>query len=98
MKSSMVTGRMSEEKKKQGNAVLEKAGLSASQAINLLYSKLIEEQDASFLSSAPPSFPKEAWNAAASFVDSLCVKRESKFDSMSIAEIKLDRLKAKGLM
>ena len=49
MADAMVTGRMSQQKKEAGGRVLKEAGLNASQAVNLLYDKLIEEGNAEFL-------------------------------------------------
>ena len=42
METAMVTGRMTPQKKEAGNAILKRAGLNASQAINRLYDRLIE--------------------------------------------------------
>ena len=49
MDNAMVTGRMSHEKKVAGNAVLERSGLNASQAINCMYDRLIAEQNLSLI-------------------------------------------------
>ena len=43
MDDSMVTARMLDEKKRKGARILAREGLSASQAINLMYDKMIEE-------------------------------------------------------
>ena len=98
MESSMVTGRMPAERKEAGNAVLARAGLNASQAINLLYQRLIDEQDSSFLTKAGDSPSPADWAQAAAFVDALVEPRETRFDTMTRAEIKLDRLASKGLI
>ena len=98
MDAMMVTGRMSAEKKRGGGIVLEREGLNASQAINLMYDRLIEEGDASFLRKAPAESLSSRMGRAAHFVDSLSEKRGSRFDEMTKAEIKADRLKARGLM
>lgn len=45
----MVTGRMTPQKKEAGNVILKRAGLNASQAINRLYDRLVEERDATFI-------------------------------------------------
>ena len=45
----MVTGRMPERKKQQGLRVLKRDGMNASQAVNLLFDRLIEEGSADFL-------------------------------------------------
>lgn len=98
MKDSMVTGRMSPKKKEQGARVLKRAGLSASQAINLMYDRLLEEGDAGFLLPRENKAAAQSkWEEAARFVDSLPQKRESRFHTMSDAEIKMDRLKARKL-
>ena len=49
MDDSMVTARMLDEKKRKGARILAREGLSASQAINLMYDKRIEEGEAGFL-------------------------------------------------
>ena len=48
MDDSMVTARMLDEKKRKGARILAREGLSASQAINLMYDKMIEEGEVSF--------------------------------------------------
>ncbi len=56
---AMVTGRMPERKKQQGLRVLKRDGMNASQAVNLLFDRLIEE-------GAPTSFCKMAIRLRAS--------------------------------
>ena len=96
MDDAMVTGRMSAEKKAAGARVLAKAGLNASQAINLLYDKLEEEQNADFLIHKKPE-PHE-WESARKFIDGLAspFPINTRFDNMTRGEIKLERAKAKG--
>ena len=94
MDDAMVTGRMSAEKKKAGSKVLAKAGLNASQAINLLYDKLEEEQNADFLIHRKPE--QHEWESAAKFLDALHMPIHSRFDDMTRGEIKLERAKTKG--
>ena len=96
MEDSMVTGRMSAEKKAAGAKVLAKAGLNASQAINLLYDRLEEEQNADFLIHRKPE-PRE-WRSALKFIDAIASPApiHSRFDNMTRGEIKLERAKAKG--
>lgn len=96
MADAMVTGRMPEEKKADGVRILQREGLSASQAINLMFDKVIEGQSAAFLA-APSSDRRAAWSAAAAFVDSIPKKRMTRFDDMSRAEAKMERLRARGL-
>ena len=98
MEDAMVTGRMSAEKKAVGAKVLARAGLNASQAVNMLYDKLAEERSADFLTHHKPE-PRE-WESAAKFIDALAspVPIHTRFDNMSHGEIKLERAKAKGLV
>ena len=96
MEDAMVTGRMSAEKKAAGAKVLAKAGLNASQAVNLLYEKLEEEQSADFLIHRMPE--RREWESAAKFLDSLHMPIDPKFETMTKSEIKLARAKAKGLV
>ena len=96
MDDAMVTGRMSASKKAAGAKVLEKAGLNASQAVNMLYDKLVEEQNADFLMHKKPE-PRE-WESAAKLIDFLggSTPIHTRFDSMTRGEIKLERAKSKG--
>jgi antitoxin component of RelBE/YafQ-DinJ toxin-antitoxin module len=97
MGDAMVTGRMSAEKKRDGLRVLKREGLNASQAINLLFTRLIDEQSADFLrADQQPS--REKWQQAATFVDILPRARTTRFDDMTKAQIKQDCLKHRGLM
>ena len=70
MGEAMVTGRMAPGKKRRGGLVLQREGLTASQAINRMYDKLIENGDASFLTGIVAA-EDEAWDNAVEFVDSL---------------------------
>lgn len=98
MDDAMVTSRMPPEKKEAGSRVLEKAGLNASQAINLLYDRLEAEQNADFLIHRKAE--KREWESAAVFLDAIAspVPIETRFDTMTRGEIKHERAKAKGLM
>lgn len=98
MSDAMVTGRMDSSKKSQGARILANSELSASQAINLMYDRLIEEGSADFLSEAQSGKSRSSkWQKAALFIDSLTEKRASRFHDMSKAETKMDRLRARGL-
>lgn len=97
MDDSMVTARMLVDKKRRGARILVREGLSASQAINLMYDKMIEEGEAGFLRS-DEGCAEAKWAAAANFVDGLSSKRSSRFDDMTKAEAKMDRLRSKGLV
>lgn len=97
MNEAMVTGRMGAEKKARGGRLLQKSGLSASQAINLLYDRIIREGNAEFLLEG--GFRDDAaWENAARYVDSLTVEQATRFDDMTKAQIRTDRLKNRGLM
>lgn len=58
-------------KKRRGGLVLQREGLTASQAINRMYDKLIENGDASFLTGIVAAEDEAAWDNAVEFVDSL---------------------------
>ncbi len=98
MEDAMVTGRMSAEKKAAGNAVLEKAGFNASQAINALYDRLVETKSVDFLFDRHVS--PQQWKAAAKVVDSIAspVPIHTRFDDMTRGQIKLERAKSRGLV
>ncbi|MCD8200012.1 MAG: type II toxin-antitoxin system RelB/DinJ family antitoxin [Coriobacteriaceae bacterium] len=98
MDDAMVTGRMDADKKARGNRILQRDGLSASQAINLMYDRLIQEGNAEFLAQQTPSFTAEDWQNAADFIDSLSLPLPSRFDTMTKAEIRMERLKKRGLV
>lgn len=98
MEDVMVTGRMSPEKKLAGNQVLSKIGLNASQAVNLLYDRLAQEQDASFLVQSIPT--AQQWSNAALLIDSLVPKEpiHSRFDNMTRGEIALDYAQSRKMV
>ena len=96
MDEAMVTGRMSAEKKAAGAEVLARAGMNASQAVNMLYDRLVEEQDVSFLERHEVE-PRE-WESAARLIDSIYIPVNPRFDNMTRGEIKLARAKARGVI
>ena len=98
MEESEVTAYLPIDKKERGDAVLARAGLSASQAINLMYDRLIEDQSAAFLHERCGRPSRADWQRAASIVDDISFARISRFDGMSRAAIKADRLRARGLI
>ncbi len=83
MGEAMVTGRMAPGKKRRGGLVLQREGLTASQAINRMYDKLIENGDASFLTGIVAAEDEAAWDNAVEFVDSFS---ESASDGASDAD------------
>ena len=99
MDDSMVTARMSSDKKRRGANVLSRENLSASQAINLMYDRMIEDGEVGFLlSEEARRGGREKWEAAARFVDALSSKQSSRFDDMTKAEVRNERLRSRGLM
>ena len=100
MGSAMVTGRMDSRKKSAATRILEREGMSASQAINLMYDRIIEEGDVSFLAEESTQFLHDdnRWVIGAKFVDSLTCKRKNRFDDMSKSEIRVERLASRGLI
>lgn len=98
MAQCMVTGRMDETKKMAANRILRHEGLTASAAINLMYDRIIERGSADFLGIEERVPSLDDWKAAATFVDSLSCGRESRFDGMTDAEIRMDRLRKRGLV
>ena len=98
MEQSMVTGRMSKSKKEKAVRILNKEGLNASAAINMMFDRIIDTGNADFLRKSPRKLSAGDWKTAAGFVDSLSQKRTTRFDNMTKAEIKMDRLKNRGLV
>lgn len=96
MEDAMVTGRMSAEKKAAGAKVLALAGLNASQAVNLLYDKLEEEQSVDFLIHRKPE--QREWESTIRLIDAIAspVPVHTRFDEMTRGELKLERARAKG--
>lgn len=99
MEDAMVTGRMPIGKKAAGNAVLKDAGMNTSQAINRMYSKLIDERSAGFLDleGSRPEDDRSRWEMAASFVDALAVRLDPKISAMTDTDAKMSRLRSRGL-
>ena len=85
MGEAMVTGRMAPGKKRRGGLVLQREGLTASQAINRMYDKLIENGDASFLTGIVAAEDEAAWDNAVEFVDSLSEPASDADDEASSA-------------
>ncbi len=75
MGEAMVTGRMAPGKKRRGALVLQREGINASQAINRMYDRIIEDGNAEFLTDRCVADDESAWARAAEFVDSLCSKK-----------------------
>ena len=91
----MVTGRMTAEKKAAGNRVLESLGLTSSQAINMLYERLIADEDAAFLGYERPRATEVQVLDALEFIRGMSLPPTSMFDGMTKGEIKLMRFQMK---
>ena len=99
--SAMVTGRMSKEKKEEGNRVLASLGSSPSKAINQLYDFVIAKRALPFEEKpARRSYSKEEIAEAVAWARSLrgTAQLSGKWATMTIKEAKRERLIAKGLM
>lgn len=96
MADAMVTGRMSQAKKRAGNSVLSSLGISASQAINQLYDYLIAQNTTPFESTSAKPADNTQLHEAHAFVQS--VPRQNGFTHMSDAEIKRSKLARRGFV
>ena len=65
---------------------------------SVLYDRILEDGDASCISKQEATPSVYLWKNAAEFVDSIPVKRETRFDNMTDAEIRVERLHSRGLM
>lgn len=98
---AMVTGRMSPEKKEEGNRILASLGSNPSQAINQLYDFVIAKRALPFADkSAQRTYSKEEIAEAVAWVKSLrgSAQLSGRFATMAVKEAKRERLIAKGLM
>ncbi len=100
MSDAMVTARMTPEKKEAGNRILEQLGTNASQAINRLYDYVLEKRALPFPEQQEQrKYTQEEIAEAIAWVDGLRRPRKpSRFDNMTLKEVKRERLIAKGLM
>lgn len=95
MSDAMVTGRMTQAKKKAGNKVLQKLGLNASQAINQLYDYLVDKGSLPFdnPTEAKRPFTQAQLEEARAYARS--IPRKNAFSNMTDAEIVAHRLSQK---
>ena len=100
MADAMVTARMSSEKKEAGNRILEQLGINASQAVNRLYDYVIEKRQLPFPEEhVQKQYTQEEIAQAMAWVDSIrTLPRNNRFATMSDDEIRLERLKSRGLL
>ena len=100
MADAMVTARMPIEKKEAAYRVFEKLGTNASQVINSVFDYVIENEAIPGVEEQSHVHTPEEIAEAIAWADSL-VDRErepSRFDGMTLKEVKRERLIAKGLM
>ena len=100
MADAMVTARMSQEKKDAANHVFEQLGTNASQVVNRLYDYVIEKKELPFPETKRKhSYTREEMETAAAYIDSIFVLPvDNRFRNMTSKEIKLERLKSRGLI
>ena len=98
MQDTMISARIPAEKMRVGNAILKRDGLTTTQAIGLLYDRLIHDGSAEFLQQRELSLRE--WQLAAQFVDAISAPQSvsTQFDDMSSKEIRRERLKTRGLV
>lgn len=98
MISSTITVRMDESKKKHGNAILKKRGLTPSQWINELYDYMLEEGEIPWEQNRDSVFsmPQEEIESTWKTIKPIPVK--SRFSSMTDEEIELERLRERNLI
>ena len=101
MNEATVTSRMSAIKKMQVQEILERNGTNLSRVINTVFDRIAKEDGIGFLAETEKekhTFKKESLARSIEFVDSIPIEKKSKFDEMSKNEIKMLRLKDKGLL
>ncbi len=101
MIDATVSSRMPAAKKAQAQKILERAGTNSSQVINALFDRIVQEGNVHFLMSEPEENDKqkrEHLARAFEIVDSIPISRKSEFDNMSETEIRMRRLKDRGLL
>ena len=100
MADAMVTARMTQDKKDAANRILEQLGVNPSQAINRLYDYVLEHGRLPFPDEhGNQSRTEEQIAGAIAWADGLRMDGSSgRFDSMTLKEVKRQRLIAKGLV
>ena len=101
MNDATVTSRMPATKKMQVQEILERNGTNPSRVINAVFDRITKEEGISFLAETKKEkgmFKKENLVRSIEFVDSIPIEKKSKFDAMSKNDIKMQRLKDRGLL
>ncbi|MEG0322570.1 MAG: type II toxin-antitoxin system RelB/DinJ family antitoxin [Raoultibacter sp.] len=94
---SMVTARMTQDKKEAGRKVLDLLGVNSSQAINELYDYLIENKQLPFSQGQSGFCDKEELQQAIAFIDSIPLGGARAFSKMTDDKIRQHRLIDRGL-
>ena len=101
MDEATVTSRMPASTKNKVQKILKRNGANSSKVINALFDRIAEEGNIAFLSIKEDEkqilFEQNLLRAI-DFVDSIPQQKTSKFDSMTHAEIKEQRLKGRALL
>jgi addiction module RelB/DinJ family antitoxin len=87
---AMVTARMSQAKKDEGNEALSRLGLNASSAINRFYDYIIEHKELPFPASQP--LDRDAVARRIALVDAIPLQPGNRFATMNDSAIKRERL------
>ena len=100
MSDAMVTARMTASKKTAGTRVLEDLGYNASQVINELFDRLIESGTLPWGTEerTTGNVSPERLQAALAWVDELASDIDERFSTMSDDQIRVERLRSRGLM
>lgn len=99
MADTMVTARMTQQKKEAGNRILKELGTNPSQAVNGLYDFVIREKKLPYQQQEEfgwQKYTKEQIAQARALVNSLVIE-DSRFSTMTDDEIRQERLASKGL-
>lgn len=94
---SMVTARMSQDKKESGRLLLDSLGTNPSQIINELYDYLIENKQLPFGQRESVFFDQDELRKAIAFIDSIPLGAAHEFSGMTDDEIRQRRLADRGL-
>ena len=100
MADAMVTARMDAQRKEAGSRALAELGVSASEAINLLYEYVIKKGRLPFDRNSEDHASREQRLAESiAFVDSIPkIEIDERFDKMTMAEIRYERACRRALV
>lgn len=100
MADAMVTARMDAQRKEAGSRALAELGVSASEAINLLYEYVIKKGRLPFDRNSEDHASREQRLAESiAFVDSIPrIEIDERFSRMTMAEIRLERARRRALV